>query len=236
VRSIRPVLAALAIVGALAACGDDDDAPVASEPGPGPTAAPPDIDPPNATLAPDLPDEIDGEVGPVEVRGSALPPLGQGTAPEDDPALGMAAPVLIGTDFDGRPVRIDAASDGPTMAVFLAHWCPHCNAEVPRINDLRDDGRFPAGLDIVGVSTALNPGRPNYPPSEWFETMDWTYPVLVDGVDMGRGTFIAADAFGVDGFPFVALIDSAGEITARWSGESEPDEIIARIDRYLPEL
>ncbi len=237
-RSMRPALAALAIVAVLASCGgDDDDAPSASEPAPGATNDPPaDIEAPDATIAPDLPEELDGEVGPVEVRGTALPQLGRDTAPEDDPALGLPAPVLIGTDFEGRPVRIDAASDGPTMAVFLAHWCPHCNAEVPRINELRDAGRFPEGLDIIAVSTALNPGRPNFPPSEWFDTVDWTYPVLVDGVDMARGTFIAADAFGVDGFPFIALIDSSGEITARWSGEREPDEVIAMIEQYLPEL
>ncbi len=119
------------------------------------------------------------------------------------------------------------------MVVFLAHWCPHCNAEVPRLNELRDEGRFPEGLNIVAVSTGVNPGRPNFPPSQWFDDMDWTYPVIVDGVDMERETFIAADAYGVDGFPFIMLLDGDGKVVARWSGEREPDEVIELINENL---
>jgi cytochrome c biogenesis protein CcmG, thiol:disulfide interchange protein DsbE len=235
VRSTRAAIAALTLVAALAGCGDDDDESATTEPS-GPAATTPGSVPPAATVSPDLPPEFTGEVGPVEVRGESLPALGSDTAVGDDPAVGLAAPVVIGANFDGAPIRIDAASDGPTMAVFLAHWCPHCNAEVPRLNELRDDARFPTGLDIIGVSTAPNPGRPNYPPSEWFEEMDWTYPVLVDGIDVDQGTFIAADAFGLDAFPFIALIDGSGKVTARWSGEREPDEVIEMIEQYLPEL
>jgi thiol-disulfide isomerase/thioredoxin len=235
----RPILPALVLaVTALAACGGGDDgdggdddtsssAPsVTADPGIG-------ADPgPDATVSPDLPTELDGEVGPVEVDGSPLPPLGEAEV-ADDPALGTTAPVLVGQDFAGQTVRVDAAANGPTMVVFLAHWCPHCNAEVPRINELRDAGRFPEGLDIIAVSTALNPGRPNFPPSQWFEDMDWTYPVLVDGVDMVQQNFIAATAYGIDGFPFVALLDAEGKVAARWSGEHEPDEIIQLIEDNL---
>jgi thiol-disulfide isomerase/thioredoxin len=227
-------VAALALV--LVACGGDDDAetpPAATEPGPGVTAAP-DPNGPDATVSPDLPDSVVGEVGPLEVQGESLPALGQGTAIADDPALGAKAPVLIGQDFDGATVRLDASSDGPTMAVFLAHWCPHCNAEVPRINELRDEGRFPEGLNVVAVSTAVSPDRPNFPPSEWFEDIDWTYPVIRDGVNMQEGYFIGADAYGVDGFPFTVLLDAEGNVAARWSGEHDTDEIIEMVDEYLP--
>ncbi len=235
--SSRSVLAGLVAVLALAGCGGDDDPapPSASEAtsdtSPGDTS-PADSDGPNATISPDLPEELEGEVGPVEVVGDSLPSLDRAEI-ADDPALGMTAPILVGEDFDGTTVRIDAASDGPTMVVFLAHWCPHCNAEVPRLNELRDEGRFPEGLNIVAVSTGVNPGRPNFPPSQWFDDMDWTYPVLVDGVDMQRQTYIAADAYGLDAYPFIALLDADGAVAARWSGEHEPDEVIELISEHL---
>jgi thiol-disulfide isomerase/thioredoxin len=145
-----------------------------------------------------------------------------------------ATPVVIGEDFDGNTVRIDAANDGPTLAVFLAHWCPHCNREVPRINELRDEGAFPDGLNIVGVSTGISPQRPNWPPSQWFQDMDWTYPVIADGVDMERETFIAADAYGLSGFPFMTLIGSDGKVLARWSGEMDKDDFLEKIEDNLP--
>ena len=234
---IAGALVALTLV--TAACGNDDDGAGAAattvtknRSTAGATA--PAGEAPDATVSPDLPPEVAVEVGAMQVIGDTLPQLGDAT-PETDPAAGTAAPVIIGQDYDGNTVRIDAAADGPTMVVFLAHWCPHCNAEVPRLNELRDAGRFPEGLNIVAVSTAIDPSRPNWPPSEWItDTMDWTYPVVADGIDpSAEVAFIGAGAYGVDGFPFVALVDGDGNVAARWSGEREPDQVIEAIDQYL---
>jgi thiol-disulfide isomerase/thioredoxin len=243
------IVPALVLAGtSLAACGGDESPqaspPVVSE---DPSAAPAATSgtlavttsasqgesEPLATVASDLPAEYEGEVGPVAVSGDPLQPLGQGTAIDADPALGAVPPTLIGMDYDGHVVRVEPGKDGPMMVVFLAHWCPHCNTEVPRINELRDAGRFPADLKIVAVSTAVAPGQPNFPPSEWVGDVDWTYPVIADGIDMQRQTFIAADAYGVDGFPFITLVDGAGKVAARWSGESDTEEIISRVEQYL---
>ena len=48
---------------------------------------------------------------------------------------------------------------------------------------------------------------------------DWTYDVIADAYDADRLTFIAAEAFGVTGFPFMVLIDESGLIRGRWGGE-----------------
>jgi cytochrome c biogenesis protein CcmG, thiol:disulfide interchange protein DsbE len=236
--------AVLALTLTAAACGGGDDEPgaavtttaastVTSTDGGSPTTAAAAGEAPDATVSPDLPPELAGEVGPVQVIGDALPGLGQVDV-ADDPALGMAAPVLVGEDFDGNTVRIDAAATGPTMVVFLAHWCPHCNAEVPRLNELRDAGSFPEGLNIVAVSTATDPTRPNYPPSKWITNVDWTYPVIADGLDLAPEVqYIAAAAYGVDRFPFIALLDADGNVAARWSGEREPGEVLELISEHL---
>ena len=70
---------------------------------------------------------------------------------------------MSGADYDGQPITIDAAADGPTMVVLLAHWCPHCNDEIPRLNEWRDSGDVPEGLDVVGVSTGGRPGERELP-------------------------------------------------------------------------
>jgi cytochrome c biogenesis protein CcmG, thiol:disulfide interchange protein DsbE len=248
VRSRPARLAGVIAVIALAGCGGDDDAtPAASEAEPLPTApsttatgtasttpaATGTDGGPTATVSPELPEEFAGEVGPLEVHGDSLPAL-EGSDVESDPARGMTAPVVSGENFDGNPVRIDAAADGPTLAVFLAHWCPHCNREVPRINELRDQGAFPADLNIVGVSTGVRPDQPNWPPSQWFRDMDWTYPVVADGIDFERETFIAADAYGLDVFPFMVLIGGDGNVLGRWAGEHDPEELLELIEDNLP--
>ena len=50
--------------------------------------------------------------------------------------------------------------------MFLAHWCPHCQAEVPRIVTLAKAGAFD-GLDVASVATGTSSQYPNYPPSAW---------------------------------------------------------------------
>lgn len=184
------------------------------------------VDEPTSTSADsEVPTELVGETRPVTVEGEALPPL-ETEVIADDPALGRPAPILVGENFAGESVRVDATADGPTMLVFLAHWCPHCNREIPKINELRDEGRFPDGLNVVAVSTAVDPSRPNFPPSEWLVDMDWTYPVIADEIDLQRQVLVGAEAFGLNGFPFVTLINGDGTVAARWSGERETDEIV----------
>jgi thiol-disulfide isomerase/thioredoxin len=180
----------------------------------------------------EVPEEYLEVLGPVDVCGTALPPL-TADDPADDEALGTFAPTLVGVDFDGNPVRVDAAQDGPTMVVFVAHWCPHCNAEIPVLNELRDAGSFPDDLNIVAVSTAPRTDGSNFPPREWLDDVDWQWPAMADGVDIATGSFLAADAYGVNSFPFVTVVDADGKVAARWSGESEGEETIERLESAL---
>ncbi len=242
----RIPLAALTLL-ALAACGDGDTtspagaeavvttteaADQAADPTDGSPGATPVAGGPDATIPDGVPPEFLPAIGPVEVRGEALPILATEDVGED-PAVGRPAPVLVGLDFDGNPVTVDAANEGPTMVVFLAHWCPHCNDEIPRLNQLRDDGRLPTDLRIVGIATGSNPGRPNFPPGEWLVDKDWTFPAMADGIDLEREAFIAAEAYGLNAFPFVTLIGGDGDVVARWSGGREADETMALIAQHL---
>jgi thiol-disulfide isomerase/thioredoxin len=109
------------------------------------------------------------------------------------------------------------------MLVFLAHWCPHCNREVPELNKWRDSGDVPEGLQVVAVTTAVSADREHYPPSTWIrDEMGWTWPVLADSPDND-----AAIAFGVSGFPFSVILDTDGTVLGRSSGELGLDGIEA---------
>ena len=145
----------------------------------------------------------------ITVTGNALPPLAQGT----NQAVGQAAPRVQGTGLDGQPVDI-APGGGPMVVIFLAHWCPHCQNEVPVVQQWLNDTGGQQGLRLYAVATANDPNRDNYPATAWLEREKWTIPTILD--DDSRD---AAVAYGVDSFPFYAIIDSNGNVAARLSGE-----------------
>jgi thiol-disulfide isomerase/thioredoxin len=157
--------------------------------------------------------------GKVTVTGEPLPQLGGGS----DPTVGTAAPEISGEDFGGNPISIEA-DRRPKAIIFLAHWCSHCQAEVPVIQEWLDAQGAPADVDLYSVATAIDPTQPNYPPDAWLEREGWTPPVLVD--DQAE---TAGQAFGVSGFPFFVFVDAEGNVTARATGELP----IADLEAYL---
>lgn len=166
------------------------------------------------------------EYRPVTVTGEALP---QGANTEADPALGKQVPVLSGKTFTGETVTIDPATDGkPTMLVFLAHWCPHCNSEVPILNEWKEKGLVPDDLRVVGVTTASRSDQPNWPPSRWIKRMDWTWEVMADSEQQ-----TASAAYGVDGYPFITIVDGQGKVLSRWSGEKGLDAVTQLVNTAL---
>ena len=147
----------------------------------------------------------------VQVDGASLIPFGGDTL--GDPALGAIAPVITGASFDGSPIVIGPGS--PTLVVFLAHWCPHCQAEVPTLVEWAESLRVPFGLDVIAVATATSPDRPNYPPSLWLERERFPFPVLADDASS-----TAAAALGTTGFPHLVMLSPAGEVMWRFSGQT----------------
>ncbi len=144
------------------------------------------------------------------VTGENLPVAGSGGG---DPAAGMTAPTVIGADWKGNAVSIEA--DGrPKIVVFLAHWCPHCQREVPVIQQWVDDGNLPEGVDIYGVTIFTNSARTNFPPQAWLERENWTIPTLMDNSDSA-----VARGFGVASTPTYAVLDGDNVNLGRASGE-----------------
>ena len=152
-----------------------------------------------------------------EITGDPLPAF---TATAPDSALGLPAPEVRGTDFDGRDVAI--VNDGRMKVVlFLAHWCSHCQTEVPEVQAWVDGGGKPDNVDLYGVATAIEEEGTNYPPDAWLERERWTSPVLVDTNDS------VLRAFGLTGFPTWVFINADGAVALRIGGAIGAEQLTA---------
>lgn len=168
--------------------------------------------------------DFDGEqTAEVELDGDLLLPMpGSGVSadPAADAAIGQPLPTLTGTGFNDEQIVIE--DDGRAKVIyFLAHWCPHCQAEVPRLVELIDSGAKPDDLDIYGVSTSVDASRGGaYPPAAWFDREGFDVPVIRDSPSNDAFNF-----FGGGGFPYAVYVDADNNIVARSSGELEPSTI-----------
>ncbi len=159
----------------------------------------------------------------VGVTGRALPAF---TDPASDPAIGQPIPQLTGIDQSGAPISI-GPDDGPTAIVVLAHWCSHCQAEVPVLVDYLASTGMPEGVQLVAISTAIDAARPNFPPSAWLDREGWTAPTLVDDASSS-----ALAALGINSFPGFVFVDADGRVVQRTTGEM-PVEAFDQVVRSL---
>jgi thiol-disulfide isomerase/thioredoxin len=162
---------------------------------------------------------------PVAVSGTVLPEF---TATENDPAVGMTLPGLTSIALDGEPMTI-GPDEGAQAIVILAHWCPHCQAEVPRLVEWLGSHPPPDGVRVVGLTTAIDPARPNYPPSEWLAREGWTAPTMIDDA-----VLTAYRALGSPVFPGFVFVNPDGTIHARVVGEIEPEVFGAWLEEIAP--
>jgi hypothetical protein len=140
----------------------------------------------------------------------------------------MPLPSISGTGLSGEAVAIEA--DGRAkIVVALAHWCPHCEAEVPRIVDWIDAGGLPDGVDVIALATGTTAELRNFPPGAWLVDEDWTAPVVFDDE-----AYSAGEALGLSGFPFFVFSDADGNVVQRTSGELDPAMLAMIADSIAP--
>ena len=158
------------------------------------------------------------------ITGSSLPKFSQ---TQGDPAIGMLAPSVVGQDYAGHTVTI-APTGKPMLVFFAAHWCPHCQREVPLIQQWIDSGQAPPDVELRSVSTGVEPTAPNYPPEAWFKSVGWTVPLVVDPTNS------VAAAYGLANYPYYVLLDGKGNVVSRFAGEvaiSDLEAILAAAPR-----
>jgi LPXTG-motif cell wall-anchored protein len=152
---------------------------------------------------------------PATITGTPLPQLpDSGT----DPAIGMVIPEVHGQSFDGTPVNI--LDDGkPKLLMFVAHWCPHCQREVPLVVSHLRDNPLPEGVQLVAIATSTNSSLPNYPPSAWLADESWPGETMAD-----TPKYDVASAYGLTAFPYFVAVDGSGKVVARTTGEITMDQ------------
>jgi thiol-disulfide isomerase/thioredoxin len=163
------------------------------------------------------------ETAAVKVSGTPLPQYNAEAA--TDPAIGETIPTLQGKSVDdGSPVTIGPDGGGePQAIVFVAHWCPHCQAEVPRLVALAKQRGFD-GVKVSAVATSTSDQAPNYPPSKWLQHAHWPFPVMADSK-----TGTAAKAYGLSAFPYFVLVNPDGTVAGRATGEISDADLLANI-------
>ena len=155
------------------------------------------------------------DYGQVAVSGTALTPKPDSGA---DPMVGTVVPSVTGQQFDGKQLTISA--DGkPQIIMVVAHWCSHCQAEVPRVQKWLDKDGMPADVELVTVATSNDPAKGNFPAADWLRREKWSVPTIVDDKQGQAGA-----ALGVSGFPYFIVTDAQGKVIYRTSGEITEDQ------------
>lgn len=162
-------------------------------------------------------EKVTQEQGTVTVEGEALPeyPADAGlfADPATDPAVGKTPPTLTGQDFGGGSSTI-VPGGSPMIVIFAAHWCPHCQKEIPLIQEWIDGDNLPDGVQVHLVSTGVKADQNNYPPSDWLSTVGWSEQIMLDNPDQS-----AAQAYGLTGYPYLVFVGADGKVVQRASGE-----------------
>jgi cytochrome c biogenesis protein CcmG/thiol:disulfide interchange protein DsbE len=158
----------------------------------------------------DLPGLAD-VAGPVVVEGEPITVAYPEQGP--DAAVGLPSPIITALDYDDREVTVGQPGQAQVV-VFLAHWCPVCDQELPTLRNIIGAGGVPDDVQMVLVTTGLDPGRPNWPPRTWLRDAGLG-DVLTVRDDVGD---VMMRAFGLRAYPAWAVIDAEGTVVARRQG------------------
>ena len=161
------------------------------------------------------PDSISGGDSSTEPRisGAVLP-----EAPFEghDSAVGLPAPLATGTGPDGTTVTIGL----PLQAVmFMAHWCPACQAELPELVEQMRTGLKAEGVELIIVTT-FSDGDAGSDRASWLAAEGWQGRALLDGPQSTSATL-----YGVSAVPTLVLIDADGLIRLRKVGRTDPGQL-----------
>ncbi len=152
------------------------------------------------------------------------------SADSADQAVGMQLTAVQGTEaYSDAALVIDPADGTKRVWMVWAHWCPHCQQELPELNAWWPEAKdgFP-GAELVTVTSSIDASRGN-PLEQYLEESQFAFPVIVD-----TDTEIAAQV-GVNAFPFWLVTDGDGTVLFRTAG-ALPMEQVEQMFRQLLEF
>ena len=171
---------------------------------------------------------------------SASPPLGNATTPagvlpryvpgQPDVAVGMQLGAISGADgYGDEAITIDPADGQKRVWMIWAHWCPHCQNELPALAESYEAYRsqYP-DISIETITTSIDPERGN-PLDPYLEERQFPFSVIVD-----EDSALAA-RLGVNAFPFWVITDGDGTVLLRSAGYLDVvqlDNLLESLDTY----
>ena len=169
---------------------------------------------------------LDGNLpeGETTISGDALPEY----AGENDINIsaGLQAPLFSGPDQNSEIISLEKNGKSKIL-LFLAHWCPHCQAEVPIVQEYIDTYGLPADVEVIGILTSIDRSRDNYPPHDWLVEEGWSETQIYD-LDREIGT-----VYGLNAFPYWVTLDKDLKVVNRVTGKLTPDQITVLINLLI---
>lgn len=133
-----------------------------------------------------------------------------------------AAPTLAGPDVvTGEALSLASLEGKPTLVLFWAHWCPHCQKMMPVFQEFADEHSDEFNVLTVATAIGAQPSQPQFSsPKRLMTTQDITLPTMRDGEND------AANAYDVKGFPAMYLVDANGVLVGSAQGEMSQAELL----------
>jgi thiol-disulfide isomerase/thioredoxin len=181
--------------------------------------------------------DVEASLGAFGAAASAAPTvesLPPGALPPFDPnqpndaALGLQLGTVTGTEYyTAATATIDPADDTHRVWLVWAHWCPHCQDELPAVSAWYEENAaaYP-GVELVTVTTAIDPSRGN-PLEPYLDDSQFPFPVIVDE------ELTIASQLGSSAFPFWMVTDGSGTVLVRIPGAigiDSVEQIFAQLD------
>lgn len=135
--------------------------------------------------------------------------------------IGDAIPAFTAPMLGGGTMTWGDYLGTPTVLSIWAPWCPHCQAELPRLSAGVDAH---PGVQMVSVVSAVGQ-QPGPTPEEYMASQGLSFPV---GVDDENGTIL--QGMGVQSFPTTYYVDQDGTVVNVTVGEVPDDQLTQLLD------
>jgi cytochrome c biogenesis protein CcmG/thiol:disulfide interchange protein DsbE len=133
-----------------------------------------------------------------------------------------SAPDFTRPNLDGKTIRLSDYRGKLVLLNFWATWCGPCIAEIPRFSAWQTK-YGPRGFQVIGISMDDDPALVQ----KFDRKYQPTYAIVMGDEHLGELYG------GVLGLPVTYLISPKGKIIAHYQGETDLNQMEARINKLL---
>ncbi len=151
------------------------------------------------------------------VPAGSLAPFEQG---QPDAALGMTLGDVTGVEYyTDTEITVDPADGTPRAWLIWAHWCPHCQRELPPLSEwyAANADQYPS-VELISVTSSIDPARGN-PLEPYLDELQLPFPTILDP------DLVLAEQFGLSAYPFWVFTSGDGTTLLRVAGFLEIDQV-----------